>query len=54
MCYFRAKKADTGKDVIIINPNSLHFDMEHFNFIIWEDEEDLYKRLRNRIEATII
>ncbi len=31
-----------------------HFDLEHYNFIIWKDGEDLYNRLYNRIRATIV
>ena len=33
--------------------NKLHFDVEHYSFIIWEDYEDLIKKLKNRIRATI-
>lgn len=31
----------------------IHFDIDHYNFIIWKDEKDLSERLKNRIEATI-
>ena len=30
-----------------------HFDTEHYNHIVWENEEELYKKLLNRIRATI-
>lgn len=30
-----------------------HFDVNHNNFIIWNDGEELYKKLVNRIKATI-
>lgn len=30
-----------------------HFDVNHNNFIIWRDGEQLYERLKNRILATI-
>lgn len=33
--------------------NHLHFDIEHYNLIIWKDEDDLKKKLKNRILATI-
>jgi hypothetical protein len=32
---------------------NLHFDTRQYNHILWNDEEDLYKKLFNRIEATI-
>jgi hypothetical protein len=32
----------------------LHFDVNHKNFLLWENGEDLYKKLRARISATII
>jgi len=31
-----------------------HFDVNHYNFIVWESGEDLYQKLINRIRATII
>jgi hypothetical protein len=31
-----------------------HFDLEHYNFIIWKDGEDFYNKLYNRIRATIV
>jgi len=31
-----------------------HFDTEHYNHITWENEEELYKKLLNRIRATIL
>ena len=31
----------------------LHFDVEHFNFILWENELQLREKLSNRIKATI-
>jgi len=31
-----------------------HFDVNHYNFIVWEKGEDLYYKLINRIKATII
>ncbi len=30
-----------------------HFDTRQYNHIAWENEEDLFVRLKNRIEATI-
>jgi len=35
------------------NKNKLHFDVNHYNFIIWKDFCDLYAKLVNRIRATI-
>ncbi|RII30186.1 MAG: hypothetical protein CXR30_07640 [Geobacter sp.] len=32
----------------------IHFDIDHYNFIVWKDGEDLKEKLRNRIRATII
>lgn len=31
----------------------VHFDVNHKNFILWNNGEELYERLRNRISATI-
>lgn len=33
--------------------DKLHFDTNHYNHIIWEDEEDLKKRLKERIIAVM-
>jgi nucleoside 2-deoxyribosyltransferase len=35
------------------NTNRMHFDIQHYNIILWENEEDLRKKLKNRIRATI-
>lgn len=32
----------------------IHFDIDHYNFIVWRDGTDLKEKLRNRIRATII
>lgn len=34
--------------------NQLHFDISHYNFILWENHDDLRGKLVNRIKATII
>ncbi len=34
--------------------NKLHFDIEHDNLILWENEKDLAERLEARIRATIL
>ena len=34
--------------------NRLHFDISHYNFILWENYEDLRIKLINRIRATIL
>ncbi len=31
-----------------------HFDVNHFNFIVWKNQDDLYDKLLNRIMATIV
>jgi nucleoside 2-deoxyribosyltransferase len=31
----------------------IHFDVEHYNFIVWSDEAELFKKLKDRIGATI-
>ena len=33
--------------------NELHFDTRQYNHIIYKDENDLYKKLKARIEATV-
>lgn len=33
--------------------NELHFDTEHYNHIVWSSEEELHKKLKNRILAVI-
>jgi len=33
--------------------DQIHFDVNHQNYILWKDGEDLYKKLRKRISATI-
>lgn len=49
-----------GKQVIFtckksfFNENPVHFDVRHYNFILWEDIEELKTRLKNRIQATIV
>lgn len=34
--------------------NHLHFDINHYNFILWENHDDLKEKLINRIGATIL
>ncbi len=34
--------------------NYLHFDINHYNFILWNNYEDLHEKLINRIRATIL
>lgn len=33
---------------------NIHFNTEHYNYITWEDSNELYEKLLNRIQATII
>jgi len=35
------------------NKNRLHFDIQHYNIILWDDPADLLKKLKARIRATI-
>ncbi|MCL1806701.1 MAG: nucleoside 2-deoxyribosyltransferase [Oscillospiraceae bacterium] len=42
------KKDKDGKRV-----NSLHFDVQHYNTIIWKNHEDLYRQLKNNIRVNI-
>ena len=57
--YFEAGYAlGLGKDVIQVCRKDTfgsdgHFDVKQVNTILWENQEDLYKRLDNRIKATI-
>jgi hypothetical protein len=32
----------------------VHFDVNHNNIIVWETGEELYEKLKYRIQATII
>jgi len=34
--------------------DDIHFDVNHYNFIVWEAGEELYEKLKNRIQATIL
>lgn len=44
-----------GKSVIQLCKKGiqLHFDIAQKNTIMWETEEDIVKKLKNRIKATI-
>ncbi|MDR1389569.1 MAG: hypothetical protein LBJ31_06280 [Treponema sp.] len=57
--YFEAGYAlGNGKDVIWCCKESdlasLHFDTRQYNHIVWKDENDLYKKLKDRILGTIV
>jgi hypothetical protein len=59
--YFEAGFAlGLGKQTIFTCRNTkkdkrkLHFDTNHYNYIFWNTEEELYTRLLNRIQATIL
>lgn len=49
-----------GKPVIFTCKKSyfedpkVHFDVRHYNFVLWENAEELKTRLMNRINATIV
>ncbi len=56
--YYEAGYAEAlGKEVILCCEKSdfdnKHFDVAQKNTIVWEDENDLLKRLKDRIKATI-
>lgn len=46
-----------GKDIIYVcnaqRKHNCHFDVKQINTIMWKDQDDLYKKLVNRIKATI-
>ena len=41
------------REVEIKETRKIHFDINHYNFIVWKDGEELRERLKNRILATI-
>tara|TARA_B100002051_G_C16718901_1_gene631126 strand:- start:1166 stop:2134 length:969 start_codon:yes stop_codon:yes gene_type:complete len=56
--YYEAGYASgMGKVVILTvkegDTDNLHFDTKHLNHIVWIDSEDLYKKVKTRIEAVI-
>ena len=56
--YYEAGVAHGLKLPVIVTCSSdavetLHFDTEHYNHIVWADPQDLYKKLKNRILAVI-
>lgn len=48
--WFDGELSPDGKPV----KERIHFDINHMNIIVWDDPEDLKKRIINRIRATII
>jgi len=50
----RIKNNGEEKDGEFLLQTGPHFDAEHENFIVWEDEEELKKKLIDRINATIL
>ena len=46
-----SKGKEDNKELNIFS--QIHFDINHHNFIIWKDGDDLYKQLLKRIKATI-
>jgi nucleoside 2-deoxyribosyltransferase len=48
--WFDGKKDEVGKTI----KEKIHFDINHQNIIVWETEEELRKRIVNRIRATIL
>ena len=47
-------KDNSIHEVKIQLESKIHFDVDHFNFIIWNNPDELYEKLKNRIEATIL
>lgn len=41
------------KEVFIDEERIIHFDINHLNFIVWKNKDDLYNKLTKRIQATI-
>lgn len=41
------------KQAKIKEVRNVHFDVNHYNFIVWQDGEELREKLKNRILATI-
>jgi len=53
--WFEGKsKIVDSKGVIQEVANNLHFDVRHYNTIIWESHEDLMEKLKNNIRANIV
>lgn len=48
--WFEEEKDANGKIV----KQAVHFDINHQNIIVWEEEEELKKRIIDRIKATIL
>jgi hypothetical protein len=46
-------KTIEGTEVEILENRQIHFDIEHFNFILWETGEELYDKIKNRILASL-
>ena len=46
--------SDTEIDVVIEESYKIHFDVDHYNFIVWETETELYTKLKDRILASIV
>jgi nucleoside 2-deoxyribosyltransferase len=44
---FTCKRGDSWKE-------NLHFDVEHYPFITWENESELFEKLRDHIGGTIL
>lgn len=44
----------TAKRGFVKEERVTHFDINHYNFIVWKDGKELYEKLKNRILATIL
>ena len=42
------------KELEINKYSQIHFDVNHLNFIVWKDGDDLFHKLLDRIKATIV
>jgi hypothetical protein len=40
------------KDEIV--ENKVHFDTRQYNHVVWKDEQELYEKLKERIQGTIL
>lgn len=55
-CYYELGIAHAlNKDVIHItnNPQNIHFDIKDYNFIVYQRQQDLSEKLKNRVLSTI-
>ncbi|WP_059369329.1 hypothetical protein [Treponema endosymbiont of Eucomonympha sp.] len=52
-CFAMALKNDVIFACSEVDFEKKHFDVSHYNIIKWKDEQDLYEKLKDRIQGTI-